>query len=79
MHLKFSHTARLAIATSAAAAAIAPTALAAGEPKNEPPFTRPVVTIRVTEQLVHVGHVSSSRGIRGEPKNELPFTRRVLP
>ena len=79
MKLDIAHTTRIATATFAAAAGIAPTALAAGEPKNEPPFTRPVVTIRVTEQLVHVGHVSSSRGIRGEPKNELPFTRRVLP
>jgi len=77
MKLNIAHTTRIAIATAAAAAAIAPAAFAAGEPKNEPPFTRPVITIRVTEQLARLGHVSSSRANHGESKNQLPFTRRL--
>jgi hypothetical protein len=42
------------------AAVLAPTALAAGEPKNQPPFTRPV---------------DGTALVRGEPKNDVPFTR----
>jgi hypothetical protein len=77
MKLDIAHTTRIATATFAAAAGIAPTALAAGEPKNDLPFTRPAITIRVTEQLARVGHASSWRAIHGESKNQLPFTRRL--
>ena len=57
-----------------AAALLAQAAVAAGEPKNESPFTRPVVTR--TAQLA-TSHPASSTDVRGEPKNEWPFTRRV--
>ena len=63
------------IATLVAAAAIAPAALAGGEPKNESPFTRPAHTLRVTQQLATVGHVSVAQSVRGEAKNQAPFTR----
>jgi hypothetical protein len=63
------------IAALAAATAIAPAALAAGEPKNESPFTRPAHTLRGTQQLATVGHVSVAQRIRGEAKNQAPFTR----
>jgi hypothetical protein len=59
----------------ATAAATASTASAAGEPKNQMPFTRAVGARALTQQLV------TARGavhivLRGEPKNEAPFTRR---
>lgn len=56
------------------AAVLAQTALAGGEPKNEWPFTRPVVT-RTTQASTAVAKAPPE--IRGEPKNELPFTRVV--
>jgi hypothetical protein len=63
------------IAALAAATAIAPSALAGGEPKNESPFTRPAHTFRVAQQLAAVGHVSVAPRIRSEAKNQAPFTR----
>jgi hypothetical protein len=58
------------------AAVLAQTALAGGEPKNELPFTRPVVVARATQATPSVTQTSPE--IRGEPKNELPFTRPVV-
>src|SRR5262249_12010778 len=63
------------LAALAAATAIAPAALAGGEPKNESPFTRPAHTLRVAQQLAAVGHVSVAQRMRGEAKNQPPFTR----
>jgi hypothetical protein len=55
------------------AAVVAPTALAAGEPKNELPFTR-----QVTAAITTARHPRRRRrGAAGEPKNMMPFTRRV--
>jgi hypothetical protein len=58
------------------AAVLAQTALAGGEPKNELPFTRPVVVARATQATSSATQTSPE--IRGEPKNELPFTRPVV-
>jgi hypothetical protein len=63
-----------------AAGAFTPVALAAGEPKNEPPFTRPVAAATASH-LDRVGGtlvVPSSGGEpRGEAKSETPFTRPI--
>jgi hypothetical protein len=61
-----------AAGTLAAVLTLAPIALAGGEPKNEPPFTRPV------GQRTSLGITTTARAnpaIQGEPKNEPPFTR----
>jgi hypothetical protein len=55
-----------------AAALLAQSAAAGGEPKNEWPFTRPVGTR--TTQAAH-GSPQRAPLIQGEPKNEPPFTR----
>jgi hypothetical protein len=49
-------------------------AFAGGEPKNQPPFTRPVG--ERTTQAAN-GTLSVASSIRGEAKNEYPFTRIV--
>jgi hypothetical protein len=56
-------------------ATFAQAALAGGEPKNELPFTRPVVS-RTSQAATHAAQVPSPV-IQGEPKNEWPFTRPV--
>jgi hypothetical protein len=60
------------IALAAASGAIlAHGAFAAGEPKNEPPFTRPVAA----RSLAQASRAPiASPQIRGEAKNERPFT-----
>jgi hypothetical protein len=56
----------------AVVAVLAQTAVAAGEPKNESPFTR-LVGARTPQ--VAVNHaVQAGAAIQGEPKNEAPFT-----
>ena len=65
---------RTSVAALGAAAVLAQTAAAAGEPKNEWPFTRPVAT-RTTQSSLH--QAQANPPIQGEPKNELPFTRPV--
>jgi hypothetical protein len=55
------------LVTLGAAAIIAQAATAAGEPKNQQPFS--------THAVKH--HLRANPTIQGEPKNELPFTRRV--
>jgi hypothetical protein len=57
------------------AAVLAHAALAWGEPKNQPPFTRQVAAQRSVETAARAVHTD----LRGEPKNQLPFTRRVAP
>lgn len=59
-----SKTLRVAAASFAAATVVAPGIRAAGEPKNMPPFTRPVVH-------------SVNSNLTGEAKNEAPFTAPV--
>ena|SRR5947209_1565775 len=58
----------------AGAAVLAQSALAAGEPKNQWPFTRQVEA-RATQAATHVS--SSSPILRGESKNQAPFTQPV--
>jgi hypothetical protein len=69
------HLLRSTAVAACGAAILAQAGLAWGEPKNELPFTRPVVT-RATQATPSV--VRTSPEIRGEPKNELPFTRPVV-
>jgi hypothetical protein len=64
---------RSSILTLVGAALFAQAAVAGGEPKNEWPFTRPVMQ-RSPQAAAH----ATSRvepAIQGEPKNEPPFTR----
>jgi nitric oxide reductase large subunit len=65
------HVIRLLVVATAAAVSVQG-ALASGEPKNEPPFTR-----QVASRTVEVVKTKASIEIRGESKNERPFTRRV--
>jgi hypothetical protein len=64
---------RTTIASLAGAAVLGQGAFAAGEPKNQWPFTRPVQT-RSAQAAAHTA-TSQEPAIRGERKNELPFTR----
>jgi hypothetical protein len=61
--------------TLTGASVFAHAALARGEPKNQPPFTRQVAAQRSIEVAAHAVHTD----VRGEPKNQLPFTRLVAP
>jgi hypothetical protein len=65
------HSIRLAAVALAAAAILAQSALAGGEPKNEWPFTRPVAE----RSPQAAGHRATEPPIQGEPKSEAPFTR----
>jgi hypothetical protein len=65
---------RRAAVVAAGTAILAQAAAAAGEPKNEWPFTRPVG--ERTPQAATLARTAST-DVRGEPKNELPFTRPV--
>jgi len=60
--------------TLVTAAAAVPSALAAGEPKNQAPFTRLVAARGLAQQLVP-SHATSAISIRGEAKNQAPFIR----
>jgi hypothetical protein len=53
------------------AAIVAQGALAAGERKNDQPFTRK--TPRTVAAATHTNPID----VRGEAKNQLPFTRRM--
>jgi hypothetical protein len=56
-----------------ATAAVAQVALAGGEPKNEPPFTR-----HVGRSIEHAKRLARTSEVpRGESKNDTPFVRRV--
>ena len=61
--------------TLTGATVFAHAALAGGEPKNQPPFTRLVAAQRSVEAAAGAVHTDG----RGEPKNHLPFTRLVAP
>jgi hypothetical protein len=65
-------TIRVTLATLLVACGFATAALAAGEPKNDYPFTRHVATER-TPALAQ--STAQTAGVAGEPKNEWPFTR----
>jgi hypothetical protein len=69
-------TIRTLAATAIAAAVVASSALAAGEPKNMLPFTHIVGTSHGLVLLPTIRHSSSTWSPAGEPKNEYPFTRR---
>jgi hypothetical protein len=60
--------------TAVTAGVAASSALAAGEPKNMPPFTR---ALTVERALAQPAYVTTARLISGELKNEMPFTRLV--
>jgi hypothetical protein len=61
----------VSLATGAAAASVA---TAAGEPKNQAPFTRVVTARGLTQELAR-SHASAPLVARGEAKNQVPFTR----
>jgi hypothetical protein len=70
------NTIRTLLTTLAVAGTLASSALAAGEPKNQYPFTR---TIGAPGQATLTATVRQASHIivqTGEPKNEPPFTRR---
>jgi hypothetical protein len=69
--LRFSQFSRRGIIALAGAALFAQTAAAGGEPKNEVPFTRPVV--QTTPQSP--SRLQVEPAIQGEPKNESPFAQ----
>ena len=60
-----------------AAASLVTPALAAGEPKNQSPFTRAVAPRALAQELARA-HASSTRVAQGETKNQLPFTRALV-
>ena len=68
-------TIRVTAAGLIAAGAVAPFALAGGEPKNELPFTRSVGD-RTPAQL-RQSQSAQAAVVAGEPKNQLPFTRPI--
>jgi len=65
-------TIHICLAAAAAAATLAGTAAAGGEPKNQWPFTRPVGE-RSPQAAPH--STAGGPAIQGEPKNEPPFTQ----
>jgi len=71
-------TIRMLAAVVLAARALASSGLAAGEPKNEYPFTAMIGSERAGTVVLGLKHVAShsSRPAAGESKNTLPFTRR---
>ena len=65
---------RTFLAVAIAAGALASSALGAGEPKNQAPFTRSVGQTAAPSVAAAIGHVSGKSAL-GEPKNQAPFTR----
>ena len=77
--MTLTRTLQISVATAICAAAAAQAALAGGEPKNTPPFTRPAVDGRSPAAAINLtaSTIASARAsIRGESKNEQPFTLR---
>lgn len=72
--MNVSRTTRIALATISLATAVAPVALAGGEPKNGSPFTRPGLG-PASRQLSHLPGTTGDRLSAGEPKSEAPFTQ----
>jgi hypothetical protein len=72
--MTFTTIIRVAVTTAVVAGAVAPAALAAGEPKNEWPFASPVAERTTAQERASAG---PDRSGYGESKNELPFTRPV--
>ncbi len=71
MHARFLSSSMVVVVVSAV---LAQAALAGGEPKNEPPFTRSVA-VRTAQSAVETA--SSPARVAAEAKNEAPFTRQV--
>jgi hypothetical protein len=69
-------TIRTVVLTAVATCALASSALAAGEPKNELPFTQSVGSVRASTLVLEVERSVKTLHTAGEPKNTLPFTRR---
>jgi hypothetical protein len=76
--MKTRRTIRIALAALVAAAIAIPSAVGAGEPKNEKPFMRPVGGVAAPNRIVSVASHGDPSEISGEPKNEYPFTARAL-
>jgi hypothetical protein len=77
MHKRFLISSILVVLVSAA---IAQTALAAGEPKNQSPFIRQVTVVPIDESDVVSRYLASRHAltyVQAEAKNEPPFTRQV--
>jgi hypothetical protein len=72
--MTITNTIRVTLAGLLLACGFAATALAGGEPKNDYPFTRQVVTERTPALAQYQAQVPEAAG---EPKNEWPFTRRA--
>jgi predicted lipoprotein with Yx(FWY)xxD motif len=70
-------TLKTALAVALCAAATAQAALAAGEPKNTPPFTRPISANHSGSlATIHGSRVSAAwTAVAGDAKNLRPFTR----
>ena len=73
--MQVTHIIRSIVLAGLAAGVLAASAAAGGEPKNEWPFTRPVVARAA--QAATVARSTAQPVIQGEQKNEPPFTRRV--
>ena len=71
-------TIRTFFAVCLASSVLASSALAAGEPKNELPFTHAIGVESATTLVFGVKHATalSVHASTGEAKNSLPFTRR---
>jgi hypothetical protein len=67
------NTIRVATAALIVAGALAPVAVAGGEPKNDFPFT---TAVHVRDARTTAQAQQAQAGL-GEPKNQLPFTRPV--
>jgi hypothetical protein len=73
-------TIRTLLMVTATAAVLASTALAAGEPKNELPFTRISGAAHVATLALEAKHATSrAHAPVAEAKNVLPFTRHQTP
>ena len=73
--MQLKHSIRSTFVVLLGASALAASASAGGEPKNQWPFTRPVGD-RTTQAAASSSSVQEPV-IQGEPKNEPPFTRPV--
>jgi hypothetical protein len=71
--VQLKHSIRSTFVVLLGASALAASASAGGEPKNQWPFTRPVGD-RTTQAAASSSSVQEPV-IQGEPKNEPPFTR----
>src|SRR6478609_1868179 len=72
--MKLARTFQITAAAAACAVTALPAALAGGEAKNSPPFTRPEGS--ASTEIISA-QFSTARAFPAEPKNGTPFTRRA--